>query len=275
MSNRDGHANRHMIDGLHPSQEQVGSFAYGRDHVVGGSPCAAFSDDGDLSAHVRTSALNVVFGGLPERRAVLRMLGATTALAALETIMPLGMLEAMAQEKAAPEKTELSVGFITISCCTPLVVADDLGMCGENGLDVELVRTPSWGVVRERLQGGQYEASHVLSPLPLAMTMGLRGAAHPTSLALIQNTNGNSLTLALKHQDKRDPKSWKGMTFAVPFEISMQNLLLRYYLAEHGIDPDRGGINKSVAEHEVVENKKQGLLQGFLAPDNAAQLAVH
>jgi len=41
---------------------------------------------------------------------------------------------------------------------------------------------------------------------------------------------------ALKHKEKRDPESWKGMTFAVPFEISMQNLLLRYYLAEHGIE---------------------------------------
>ena len=275
MSNRDSHGNRDMIDGLHPSQEQVGSFACGRDHVVDGSPCTASSDDGDLSAHVRTSALNVVFGGLPVRRAVLRMLGITTALAALETIMPLGMLEAMAQEKAVPEKAELSVGFITISCCTPLVVADNLGMFRENGLDVELVRTPSWGVVRERLQGGQYEASHVLSPLPLAMTMGLRGAAHPTSVALIQNTNGNSLTLALKHQDKRDPKSWKGMTFAVPFEISMHNLLLRYYLAEHGVDPEQDVTIRVVPPPEMVANIKVGILDGFLAPDNVAQMAVH
>jgi hypothetical protein len=52
-----------MINVLHP-QEQVGSGACGRDQVVGGPPCAASSGNGDLSAHVRTSALNVVFGGL-------------------------------------------------------------------------------------------------------------------------------------------------------------------------------------------------------------------
>jgi nitrate/nitrite transport system substrate-binding protein len=104
--------------------------------------------------------------------------------------MPLGILETMAQEDTAPEEAELSVGFITISCGTSLVLADNLGMFQENSFDVEPVPTPSWGIVREWLQRGQYEASHVLSPLPLAMTMGLRRAAHPASLPLIQNTNG-------------------------------------------------------------------------------------
>src|SRR5262249_15784110 len=144
------------------------------------------------------------------------------------------------------------------------------GMFKEAGLDVELVRTPSWAAVRERLQNGQYEASHVLSPLPLAMTMGLKGTASATALGLVQNSNGNSIALALKHQDKRDAKSWKGMTFAVPFDVSMQNLLLRYYLAEHGLDPDKDVTIKAVPPPEMVANVKAGILDGFLAPDNVA-----
>jgi nitrate/nitrite transport system substrate-binding protein len=181
----------------------------------------------------------------------------------------------MAEDKAKPEKTELTIGFIDITCATPLCVADKLGLFRENGLDVELVRTPSWAVISNRLSSGAYEASHVLTPQPLAMTMGLRGAAQPTALSLVQNTNGDSITLALKHKEKRDPGSWKGMTFAVPFEISMQNLLLRYYLAEHGIDPDKDVTIKSVPPPEMVANMKAGILDGFLAPDNAAQLAVY
>lgn len=274
MSDRGSKGNLHLNNGFDPSHEHHPACACGDHHPTLASPGAA-SAASDLSAHVRTSALNAVFGGSPARRAVLRMLGVTTALAAIETIMPLGMLEALADEKAMPEKAELSIGFIAITCCTPLVVADNMGMFRENGLDVELVRTPSWAVVRERLQQGQYEASHVLSPLPLVMTMGLRGAAHSTALALVQNSNGNSLTLALKHQDKREAKSWKGMTFAVPFDISMQNLLLRYYLAEHGIDPDKDVTIKAVPPPEMVANLKAGILDGVLAPDNVAQMAVH
>ena len=224
---------------------------------------------------VRDAALRAVFGGSPARRAVLRSLGTATALAILDTVMPIGTLQAMAEDRAKPEKGELTIGFIDITCATPLCVADKLGFFRENGLDVELVRTPSWAVISERLSSGAYEASHVLTPQPLSMTLGLRGAAQPMALSLVQNTNGDSITLALKHKEKRDPRSWKGMTFAVPFEISMQNLLLRYYLAEHGIDPDRDVTIKPVPPPEMVANMKAGILDGFLAPDNAAQLAVH
>ena len=54
----------------------------------------------------------------------------------------------------------------------------------------------------------------------------------------VENINGQAITLAVKHKDKRDPKSWKGMKFAVPFDYSMHNYLLRYYVAEAGLDPD-------------------------------------
>ena len=42
----------------------------------------------------------------------------------------------------------------------------------------------------------------------------------------------------MKHKDNRDPKNWKGMTFAIPFDQSHQALQLRNYLAAHGLDPD-------------------------------------
>jgi nitrate/nitrite transport system substrate-binding protein len=229
----------------------------------------------DMADLVRGAALRAVFGGSPARRAVLRSLGTAAALAILDTVMPLGTLGAMAEETAKPEKTELTIGFIDITCSTPLCVADKLGLFRENGLDVELVRTPSWAVVQERLWDRDYDASHVLTPQPLGMSLGIGGAVHPTAMSLVQNSNGQSLALALKHKERRDPRSWKGMTFGVPFQISMHNLLLRYYLAEHGIDPDKDVTIKAMPPPELVANMKAGLVDGFLAPDNDAQLAVY
>jgi nitrate/nitrite transport system substrate-binding protein len=237
--------------------------------------CAAREAAPDMPTLLRRTALGAVFGASPARRALLQLLGGAGALAALDTVFPFAALEAMAQEKAKPEKAELTIGFIAITCSTPLVVADKLGFFRENGLDAELVRTPGWGAIRERLANDQYDASHVLTPLPLAMQLGIAGAAKPAALALVQNTNGDSIALAMKHRDNRDPKNWKGMTFAVPFDISMQNLLLRYYLAEHGLDPDKDVTIKAVPPPEMAANLKAGILDGFLAPDNAAQLAVH
>jgi nitrate/nitrite transport system substrate-binding protein len=229
----------------------------------------------DLPELVRAAALRSVFGGSPGRRAVLRLLGIAGALAALDEVMPLRALEAMAAEDGPVEKKELSVGFLAITCSTPLVMADNLGLFRERGLDVELVRTPGWAVARDRLLGGEYDASHVLTPMPLAMTLGLGSPAAPIGLPVIQNSNGQGLVLAAKHRENRDPKGWKGMTFGVPFTYSMQDLLLRYYVAEHGIDPDKDIVIKAVVPAELVANLKAGILDGFLAPDNAAQLAVH
>ena len=61
----------------------------------------------------------------------------------------------------------------------------------------------------------------------------------PYTMPAVENINGQAITLAMKHKDKRDPKQWKGFKFAVPFDYSMHNYLLRYYVAEHGLDPDK------------------------------------
>src|SRR5205809_450023 len=88
--------------------------------------------------------------------------------------------------------------------------------------------------------GSNTAMAAIASVMPLAMSIGLGSAALPTSVATIQNNNGQAITLHIKHKNRRNPRQWKGFTFAVPFTYSMHNFLLRYYLAEHGLDPDTG-----------------------------------
>ena len=83
----------------------------------------------------------------------------------------------------------------------------------------------------------------------------------------VENINGQAITLAVKHKDKRDPKTWKGFKFAVPFDYSMHNYLLRYYVAEHGLDPDRDIQIRAVPPPEMVANLRADNIDGFLAPD--------
>ena len=91
----------------------------------------------------------------------------------------------------------------------------------------------------------------------------------------IENINGQAITLAIKHKDKRDPKSWKGLKFAVPFDYSMHNYLLRYYVAEHGIDPDQDIQIRAVPPPEMVANLRADNIDGFLGPDPMNQRAVY
>src|ERR1017187_581815 len=86
---------------------------------------------------------------------------------------------------------------------------------------------------------GELDISQQVMPVALTMTAGLGGTTQSIKVLTILNQNGNSLVLAMKHKDNRDPKNWKGLTFAVPFDQSHQALQLRYYLAEAGLDADK------------------------------------
>jgi nitrate/nitrite transport system substrate-binding protein len=121
----------------------------------------------------------------------------------------------------------------------------------------------------------EYDASHLLAPMPLAISLGVGSGALPMNVATIQNSNGQAITLALKHKDNRDPKNWKGFKFAVPFEFSMHNFLLRYYVAEHGLDPDRDIQIRVVPPPEMVANLRAGNIDGYLGPDPFNQRAVY
>ena len=160
-------------------------------------------------------------------------------MAAISSVLPLTSLQAMADERGPLEKTNLKIGFIPINCATPLIMADPLGLYREQGLSVSLQKTAGWALVRDNMLNGELDASHMLAPMPLAISMGLGSNPQPMRVATIQNINGQAIVLALKHKENRDPKNWKGFKFAIPFEYSMHNFLLRYYLAEHGLDPDR------------------------------------
>ena len=216
---------------------------------------------------------------LPEsvlRRKFLEVVGAGTALAALSAVFPLGAAkEAFAQGSGKLEKTKLNVGFIPITCATPIIMAHPMGFYSKHGLDVEVVKTAGWAVIRDKTLNKEYDAAHMLSPMPLAITLGAGANAVPYTMPAVENINGQAITLAMKHKDRREPKSWKGFKFAVPFDYSMHNYLLRYYVAEHGLDPDRDIQIRAVPPPEMVANLRADNIDGFLAPDPVNQRAVY
>ena len=85
------------------------------------------TDPGLLSTRVfEAAAMKALFPRDENRRRFLRAVGATTAAAAIAEFLPLGVLTAMAKDKGALERKELKIGFIPITCSTPLLMADPL-----------------------------------------------------------------------------------------------------------------------------------------------------
>ncbi len=245
--------------------------ACGGDHAPGEHASAeALSHD-----KIEASLVKALFPQEGVRRRFLQAVGAGTARAAIASVLPLGALQAMAQDKAPLEKKNLKIGFIPITCATPLIMAHPLGFYQQQGLQVDVVKTAGWALIRDKMLNKEYDATHFLSPMPLAISMGIGSAAVPMEVATIQNTNGQAITLANKHKDNRDPKNWKGFKFAVPFEFSMHNFLLRYYVAEHGLNPDTDIQIRVVPPAEMVANLRAGNIDGYLGPDPFNQRAVY
>ena len=227
------------------------------------------------NAFIEAAVVKALFPQDALRRRFLRAVGRSTAMAAIGSVLPLASLQAMAQDKAALEKKDLKIGFIPITCATPLIMAHPLGFYSKQGLNVEVVKTAGWALIRDKMLNKEYDATHFLSPMPLAISLGAGSNPVPMRVATIQNTNGQAITLANKHKDKRDPRQWKGFKFAVPFEYSMHNFLLRYYVAEAGLDPDRDIQIRVVPPPEMVANLRAGNIDGYLGPDPFNQRAVY
>jgi nitrate/nitrite transport system substrate-binding protein len=225
---------------------------------------------------VASAVMRAVFPCDAMRRAFLKGIGASTALAALSQFFPLkAATEAFAQGTGAIEKKDLKIGFIPITCATPIIMAHPMGFYAKHGLNVEVIKTAGWAVIRDKTLNKEYDAAHMLSPMPLALTLGVGSNPVPFTMPAVENINGQAITLSIKHKDKRDPKQWKGFKFAVPFDYSMHNYLLRYYIAEHGLDPDTDVQLRIVPPPEMVANLRADNIDGFLGPDPFNQRAVY
>ena len=215
------------------------------------------------------------------RREFLRNLAIGAALVTLTNCRPDAPPTADVADDAEPvdtsnlEKTDLRVGFIPITCATPIIMAEPLGFYAKYGFNAEVVKMPSWGAVRDSAIAGELDAYHMLAPMPIAMTLGLGSASFGVKLASIENINGQAITVAEKYKGQiNGPADFKGFTIGVPFPYSMHNLLLRYYLATGGIDPDVDVKIRPVPPPDSIAQLVAGDIDAYLMPDPFNQRAV-
>lgn len=99
---------------------------------------------------------------------------------------------------AAPEKTDLKIGFIPLTDCAALVIAKEKGFFAKHGLNVTLSKEASWANVRDKMTVGELDASHMLAAMPLASTLGV-GSSQKNMVALMAlGQNGDAITVSNK-----------------------------------------------------------------------------
>jgi bicarbonate transport system ATP-binding protein len=178
------------------------------------------------------------------------------------------------------EKVNLEVGFVPLTACAPIAVAKEKGFFTKHGLDaVNLVRESSWRGIVDGITGGYIDAAQMPSGMPLWLTLGGAGAMSvPVVTSMTMTRNGNTITLDKRFQDQGITTSaeFKQMLLASPNKqhrmgvvhpSSMHNLLLRYWLAAAGIDPDRDLQLKTIPPAQMVVDLKASTIDGFCVGD--------
>src|SRR5258707_2170187 len=158
------------------------------------------SEDKRYQRVVASAVMRAIFPKDAARRAFLKSVGASTALAAISQFFPLKSATEVFAQGAPLEKTDLKVGFIPITCATPIIMAHPMGFYSKYGLNVEVVKTAGWAVIRDKSLAKEYDAAHMLSPMPLAISLGVGSAATPWTMPAIENINGQAIILATQAQ---------------------------------------------------------------------------
>ena len=111
--------------------------------------------------------------------------------------------------------------------------------------------------------------------MPLSLTLGESNQQSiPIITALVLSRNGNAITLGkqfleggvrtledLKAFLRQTPE--RGHTFGMVHPASMHNLMLRYWLAAGGIDPDQDVNLIRISPSQMVANLKAGNIDGY------------
>ena len=226
---------------------------------------------------VETAVVKAIFGGNDvARRRFMKVVGTGVIAEAIRTFFPMDTAKSlMAEPTPKLEKTDLTIGFIPITCATPIIMAEPMGFYKKHGLNAKVRRAAGWAMVRDWAITKEVDAAHMLSPMPLSITLGAGSKKVPYYMPAVENINGQAITLANKHKGVKTAKDMKGFRFCVPFRYSMHNYLLRYYLGEGGVHPDKDVQIRVVPPPEMVANLKAGNVDGYLAPDPFNQRAVY
>jgi len=198
-------------------------------------------------------------------------------------------------EQTALEKTELTLGFIQLLDSAPLIIALEQGFFEAAGLAVILQREVSWATLRDKVAYGLLDGAQMLSPMPLAATLGLGSPAVAMTSSMVLSRGGNAITLSTRLLaelgiDRHMPTSQvpaalhkyvttnqRPLTFATVYPYSCHHYQLHAWLEHCGIAPFAIQVI-GVAPAMATAALQQGVIDGFCVGEpwnSLAQAAGH
>ena len=178
---------------------------------------------------------------------------------------------------AAATRPALRVGFVPLTDCAPLAMAQELGLFARYGLNVVLQREIGWAAIRDKIIDGSLHAAHAVAGMPVATALGIGCTPCECVTGFVFNLNGNAITLstalaregvrdgATLHEFIRRQHGRRTLTFGVVFPFASHNFLLRRWLTTAGIDPDKDVRIVIVPPPQMPNALKAGHIDGCCA----------
>jgi NitT/TauT family transport system ATP-binding protein len=187
--------------------------------------------------------------------------------------------------------------FVPLVDCAVLVAAREEGFAAAAGIDLKLVKEPSWASLRDHLSLGHIDCAHALAPLPVALTLGVGHVQVDCVAPFVLGRGGNAITVSTQLFDDMYARSgmeslWdpgaagralaavvkrreEPLTLGMVFPFSNHNFDLRYWLAAAGVHPDRDVRLVAIPPPLMVDSLQAGLIDGFCVGEPWNSLAAH
>ena len=177
----------------------------------------------------------------------------------------------------------MKLGFIALTDCASIVMAQELGYFDELDLDVSVEKQQSWPATRDALQNGQIDGAHCLFSMPLSVATGIGGSgARDLKIAMTLNNNGQAITLAndfaaAGYGDLAAANATLAEagtpTLAMTFPGGTHDAWLRYWLLAAGVSLDDVKIDP-IPPPQMVQNMSVGNTNGYCVGEPWNAVAV-
>jgi NitT/TauT family transport system ATP-binding protein len=189
--------------------------------------------------------------------------------------------------------TQVRCGYLPLVDCAPLIIAKELTFAAQEGLDLDLHKQPSWSALRDMLAFGQVDFGHMLSPMPVAMSLGLGSAAFRVDALMILSVNGTVIGVSQDLNAKMRALGWDNsfehpqttsqtvfrastdvVRIGVPFPFSMHRMLVETWLQNcPSFSHSRIKI-VTVPPPQMAQAVKSGLIDMFCVGEPWGSVAV-
>lgn len=183
---------------------------------------------------------------------------------------------------------DITAAFLPLTDSAILVAARECGFAEEEGVMLSLLRETSWANIRDRMAIGQFEAAHMLAPMPIAFALGLTPLSLDVVAPMAMGLGGNAVTVgAALHAamqeahpftspdpaaagralravvERRKREGRETLQFGVVHAHSCHNFELRYWLAASGVAPDKDVAIVIVPPPFMPDALASGQIDGF------------